>query len=216
MTEWTIVRHGETDWNVAHRFQGHVDIPLNARGRLQAERLAQRLADEHFDAVYCSDLARTRETLAPLAARLGVAPVADSALREQAFGVLEGLDLAEILARHADVWDDWRRHDADYAPPGGGESNRTFHARVNDAFVRIGRAHPHERVLVVCHGGVLDMLWRSVNALPLHGARDCTIPNAGLNRLRSRGDRFEIIDWADDAHVADLGGVHPVRLSETA
>jgi broad specificity phosphatase PhoE len=49
MTELIVMRHGETDWNRQHRFQGQIDVPLNAAGRAQAERLAQRLAHETFD-----------------------------------------------------------------------------------------------------------------------------------------------------------------------
>jgi probable phosphoglycerate mutase len=68
----------------------------------------------------------------------------------------------------------------------------------------LAEAHAGERIAVVTHGGVLDMLWRHANALPLHGRRDCVIPNTGINRLRWVGDRLEIEVWADDAHVADL------------
>ena len=62
MTELIVIRHGETDWNRQHRFQGQIDVPLNTAGLAQAERLAQRLAYEAFDAVVASDLRRARVT----------------------------------------------------------------------------------------------------------------------------------------------------------
>ena len=64
--------------------------------------------------------------------------------------------------------------------------------------------HPGQRLAVVTHGGVLDMIFRTVHALPLVGPRACPIPNAGLNHLRLRGDQLEIVRWADDAHLAAL------------
>jgi probable phosphoglycerate mutase len=59
-------------------------------------------------------------------------------------------------------------------------------------------------VAVVTHGGVLDMVWRTVHGLPLAGPRECAIPNTGINRLRWRGGALEILGWADDAHLAGL------------
>ena len=58
--------------------------------------------------------------------------------------------------------------------------------------------------MVVTHGGVLDMLWRAVQGQPLDGARACAIPNAGINRLRWSAGTLEIVEWADDAHLAGL------------
>ena len=69
----------------------------------------------------------------------------------------------------------------------------------------VAAAHPDARIAVVTHGGVLDMVWRTAQGLPLSGPRTCAIPNAGLNRIRVRGESIEIVSWGDDAHVADLG-----------
>lgn len=215
MTELLLIRHGETDWNREHRFQGQIDVPLNARGREQAERLAGRLADESLDALYASDLMRAWQTAEPAARRLGMPLVAAPSLREQAFGVLEGMSLDEILVRNRAEWEAWRLHDADYALPGGGESARGFHARVVAGLRELVARHAGGRIAVVSHGGVLDMLYREANALPLAGVRTCLIPNAGVSTLRADGDLLEIVVWGDDAHVADLGAVHPRVLEES-
>jgi probable phosphoglycerate mutase len=204
MTDLIVIRHGETDWNRAHRFQGQIDVPLNATGIDQAERLGQRLADEPIDLLVCSDLLRARRTAEPLWRQRGLAPVVDPLWREQGFGLLEGLDVPTIRSRHADLWDRWVRHEADYALPQGGESNRDFHARVVAALRHLVAAHAGRRIVVVTHGGVLDMLWREANRLPLHGPRVCDIPNTGINRLRWRGDALQIVQWADAAHLAGL------------
>ena len=206
MTELILIRHGETDWNVQGRFQGQIDVPLNATGQRQAALMAERLEREghRFDAFYCSDLLRTRQTAAPASARLVLAAAPDAGLREQHFGVLEGLSFDEVRARHPELLAAWLRHDPDYALPEG-ESVRAFHARVVGALRALVRRHAGGRLAIVTHGGVLDMVYRTVHALPLVGPRTCPIPNAGLNRVQLRdGGRFEIVAWADDAHLAAL------------
>lgn len=203
MTEVILIRHGETDWNVQGRFQGQIDVPLNAFGQRQAARMAERLAQEHVDVFYSSDLLRTRQTAEPALHKLKLQAALDAALREQHFGILEGMSFDEVQAAHPDRLAEWLRHDPDYALPDG-ESVRSFHARAVGAVRTLARRHPGQTLAVVTHGGVLDMLYRTVHGLPLHGPRDCPIPNAGLNRLRVDGDRIEIIRWADDAHLAGL------------
>ena len=204
MTELLFIRHGETDWNRQQRFQGQIDVPLNDTGRLQAERVAARLANDVHDALVVSDLARARATAAPLASRWRLEPGLDAGLREQHFGVLEGLDVPTIQERHPELWARWLEHRGDFALPGGGESLRQFHARVSAAVARLAEAHAGRRLAVVTHGGVLDMLWRTAHSLPIEGLRECEIPNTGLNRLRWTGGTLVIEGWADAAHLVDL------------
>ncbi|OGB04313.1 MAG: phosphoglycerate kinase [Burkholderiales bacterium RIFCSPHIGHO2_12_FULL_69_20] len=204
MTELIVIRHGETDWNRQHRFQGQIDVPLNHIGQAQAERLGQRLADEPIDVLVCSDLQRARSTAEPLLRGRGLAAELQPLWREQGFGLLEGLDVPTIRTRHADLWDRWVRHEADFALPQGGESNAVFHARVLRALASLLDAHAGRRVAVVTHGGVLDMLWRTVHALPLHGPRECDIPNTGINRLHWKDGRLQIVRWGEADHLTGL------------
>jgi len=201
--ELLFIRHGETDWNRQQRFQGQIDVPLNATGHAQAARVAERLATERHDALFSSDLQRARETAAPLALVWGLAPVSLAGFREQHFGVLEGLDVPTIKARHPDLWERWLEHRADFALPGG-ESLRQFHDRVMDAVRELASSNAGARLAVVTHGGVLDMLWRSAYGLPLDGLRACDIPNTGLNRLRWAGGELQVESWADAEHLGGL------------
>ncbi|HRH88347.1 MAG TPA: histidine phosphatase family protein [Rubrivivax sp.] len=202
-TEFIVVRHGETDFNREQRFQGQIDVPLNATGRQQAQRLAEALAGERFDLLLSSDLQRARQTALPLERALAQSALAQPGFREQSFGVLEGLDVPTIKARHPELWLQWLRHDADYALPEG-ESVRGFHARVLAALRELAAVHAGKTLLLVTHGGVLDMLWRTAQGLSLSGARDCAIPNTGINRLRWRAGTLDILRWGDDAHLAGL------------
>jgi probable phosphoglycerate mutase len=200
-TELLLIRHGETDHNRQGRFQGQVDVPLNTTGLAQAERLAQRLQQEPLDVLVSSDLSRARGTAEPLRAlRRGLDLATDAAWREQAFGVLEGLVVAEARLTHPEAFAAWWAHTPEGAPPGG-ESPRVFHARVLEALQALALAHAGARVAVFTHGGVLDMVWRSVHGLPLSGPRACEIPNTGINRLRWVDGRLELLQWGDAAHL---------------
>ena len=203
MTELILIRHGETDWNRELRFQGQVDAPLNAVGHEQARRVAERLAGEAVDHLLCSDLLRTRQTARPASLRLDLDSVSDAALREQDFGVVDGLRVEEIKARYPDAWAQWVRFGADHAFERG-ESTRDFHARAMGAVRRLVAAHAQQTLVVVTHGGVLDMIYRTARALPLSGPRQALIPNGGLNRVRVQGEAIDILDWADIRHLADM------------
>lgn len=200
MTEFLLIRHGETDFNRQMRFQGHIDAPLNATGHDQAARLAERLAAEPLQHVVVSDLQRARDTAAPLLARRALAHAFDPAWREQAFGALEGLVVTEVRDRHPEMWAAWSRHEADTAPPGG-ESYRAFHARVMGALAALAQAHAGARIAVFTHGGALDMVWRQLHGLPLAGPRQCEIPNTGISRIGWADGRLELRQWADTAHL---------------
>lgn len=203
MTELVLIRHGETDMNRELRFQGHVDVGLNGIGLQQARRLATRLGGEQAHGLYASDLRRARQTADPIAAGLALAAVAEAGLREQNFGRVDGMRVDDIKEHHPGCWEGWLRFEQDYAMPEG-ESTRQFHARVMEALGRIVAAHPDQTLVVVTHGGVLDMIYRTARSLGLDGPRQSEIPNAGLNRVKVRQGSIEILDWADTRHLTDL------------
>ncbi len=109
----------------------------------------------------------------------------------------------DIKAQHPQAWAGWLLFKEDYGMPGG-ETTRQFHARVMDAVNRLVAAHRGETLVVVTHGGVLDMIYRTARSLGLSGPRQSDIPNAGLNRVRVREGGVDILTWADTAHLADL------------
>ena len=202
-TRFVVIRHGETDWNRQQRFQGQIDVPLNEVGRAQALRLAERLSGEPAEMLVCSDLLRTRETAAPLAEAWGTEALPLASMREQAFGMLEGLDVPTIKQRHPELWAAWLVQRADFALPGG-ESLRQFHARVLGGLRELAERHAGRTIAVVTHGGVLDMMWRTAYGEPLDGLRRCEIPNTGINRLRWQEGMVVIDAWADAMHLEGL------------
>jgi probable phosphoglycerate mutase len=206
-TDIILIRHGETDWNRELRFQGHIDIPLNDAGHEQARRLGLRLAGEALDHVFSSDLLRAQQTATPAAQQLALPVVTQAALREQHFGIAEGLRAEDIRELHPRAWEQWIEFREDHAMPEG-ESPLQFHARILAALGRLAAAHAGRQLLVVTHGGALDMVWRTARGLGLNGPRQSEIPNAGINRIRiadaANPAQIEVIEWADTRHLSDL------------
>ena len=207
MTELILLRHGETEWNRELRFQGQVDVPLNATGHAQAQRLAQRLAGEPIDHLVSSDLSRARQTADPFARQVqasrGIGLDVDAALREQAFGRIDGMRVEDIKRDHADVWAGWTQFQSDYVVLDG-ESTRQFHTRVMAALWQLVASHPGRTLAVVTHGGVLDMVFRTARGLGLEGPRQSAIPNAGISRVRMQDGVVELLQWADTAHLEGM------------
>jgi probable phosphoglycerate mutase len=201
MTEFVLVRHGVTAWNRARRFQGHIDIPLDDEGHRQARLAARRLAQEAISAVYASDLGRAVQTAEPIAQALGLALGSEPGLRERHYGAFEGLDHDTIEREHAEAFARWRARDPDYVLPGGGETLRTFSARVEAAMLRLAQRHPGERVVAVTHGGVLDCAYRIASGLDLGAPRRHDLLNASVNRVSWDGVRFRLIAWGDVSHL---------------
>lgn len=196
------IRHGQTDWNRVARVQGHEDVPLNADGRVQAERVAQALVGERVAAVVSSDLARAWDTARAIARVTGAPLVADLGLRERHYGAWQGLTIAEAQARWPEDVARWRASDPDFAPDGG-EANAAFFARCVAAAQRIARQYDGRAVVLVAHGGVLDMLYRAAADVPLDVPRSWALPNAAINRLHWDGQRLRASGWGDTAHLDD-------------
>ncbi|MCC7010864.1 MAG: histidine phosphatase family protein [Acidobacteria bacterium] len=150
--EIVLIRHGQTDSNAAGVLQGHLPTTLNAVGRHQAARLADRLRTfvPPIEHLISSDLRRALETAAPIAAALGLVAELSAAWRERGFGSLEGQTLGEL-----DIW----RAAAGGGDPPGGERRTEFERRVSAALSDVADAHRERRaVAVVTHGGPIRLL----------------------------------------------------------
>ena len=187
------VRHGETDWNAAGRLQGQYDTPLNDKGRAQAAAAGAYLADALRGRgaavpVYSSDLLRTSETAAAIAAALGSPAVrSDARLRETHLGAWQGRTWDEVAKNDAHAVNAWKT-DPDAPPPGGGEAVRTRFRRVVLALHDIALRHDKEGgdtggavVVVVTHGGVLDDVGRFVNGVPFGKPTGLRKHNTSIN-----------------------------------
>ena len=202
-TRLIAVRHGETAWNVDTRLQGHLDIALNDKGLWQARRLAQALAHEPIAAVYSSDLARAWQTAQEIARGHALPVHPEPRLRERAFGHFEGRTFVDIERELPEQADRWRRRDPEFAPAGGGENLLEFRARVTQAVAELADRHPGELLLLVAHGGVMDLLYRAATRQELQAPRTWQLGNAGINRMLWTEQGLTLVGWADVAHLDD-------------
>jgi len=194
------VRHGETAWNVDTRIQGHLDIPLNETGQWQAQQLAQALAGEPIDAIYASDLQRAYATAQAVADTTGAPITPETGLRERSFGHFQGRTFAEIEAELPEDARRWRKRDPDYVPEGG-ESLVMLRERIERTVFALAEKHPGEQVLMVAHGGVLDVLYRLATRQEIQAPRTWQLSNAAINRLLWTPDGLTLVGWADTQHL---------------
>ncbi len=197
------IRHGETAWNVDTRIQGQLDIPLNDTGRWQAQRLARALAArEAIDMVYTSDLLRAWETAQAVGESTGAPVVTDEGLRERGFGVFQGKTFAEIEAVLPEASLRWRKRDPFWAPEGG-ESLTAMRRRVVETLHTLASRHTGEQIVMVAHGGVLDLLYRAATGQALQAPRTWQLGNTAINRLLWTPEGLTLVGWSDTSHLDD-------------
>ncbi len=204
------IRHGESLYNAEGRLQGHLEVPLSARGVRQAEATAEALAGRPVEAIYASPLCRARQTAEIIARRLGLSIHFDDRLKEIDVGRFQGRLLRE-LEREADgVLARWATGDPDFCLPGG-ESRRQAAERGRTAFEAIRRAGYHH-VVVVAHGTILLGTIKLLAGLAL-GAPPQTLRNASITTVRwPEHGPLEIL--ADQ--TAHLDGVGPSGTGDLA
>lgn len=207
MTEVLLIRHGETAWNAVKRLQGHLDVPLNAKGEQQAAALGHALRAEPLDAVFSSDLQRALHTAQALAAPRGMQVQIDPGLRERCYGAFEGMMYADIGQRYPEAYAAWQARDIDARFPQGvhvAETLREFSQRVIHVMARILEQGCYRKVALVTHGGVLECAYRAAQGVGFSHPRDFDILNASVNRLQWTGNGLKLLQWGDVSHLKDL------------
>jgi probable phosphoglycerate mutase len=172
-TTLALVRHGVTEWNYAARAQGQADIPLSPEGHRQAELVAQRLAQEPWDAVYSSDLTRARQTAEAIGRALGLPVRTDSRLRERSMGQAEGMTI-------------WDRNDRwpglSFKEIPEVEPDEVLVERALTAMRSLAEQHAGERLICVAHGAFI------------HHFLDAIAPDLGLG-FRQRNTAVTVVEW---------------------
>jgi len=203
ITKLCLIRHGETNWNAERRLQGHTDIPLNTKGLQQARQMAQALKTTKllFDVLYTSDLQRAADTANAIVELFGVEARVDSALRERHFGALQGLTIQEASLLQPEIWQAHITRDLEHELEGG-ESIEQFALRVQNVLDKIQEQHSGKTILLVSHGGTLDMMYRIASKQALRAERVASVPNASLNWItHQQGVGWSVEKWADTRHL---------------
>ena len=196
------IRHGETAWNVDTRIQGQLDVELNATGQRQARQTAQALRDEAIDAIYASDLSRAFQTAQAIGAVAGCKPVATPELRERHFGHFQTRTWAEIEDQWPEDAQRWRKRVPDWAPEGG-ESLLALRERIEQVVQKLAPRHIGQQMVLVAHGGVMDVLYRLATGQSLQAPRTWSLGNATINRLLWTPQGLSLVGWGDDLHLQD-------------
>ncbi len=204
MTLLYFARHGETDDNARLVFQGQGGKGLNARGRAQARRLAERMFKARVTTIVSSDLERAEETARIVGLACGVVHSADADLREVDVGQWTGKSHEEIAALYPEEWAAWstgldvRR--------GGGETYTELAQRIERAVVRIAAMDARDPILVVSHGGSIKSYVAKILGVGNEGLRALAgVGNAGLTIIeRDSVGRSRLHAWNDTAHLEGL------------
>lgn len=204
ITTLYLIRHGETDWNLNGRWQGHVDIPLNEVGYTQAELVAQRLRHErvHIDFLYSSDLARAYQTAWAIGEAINKPAELLPALREIDLGTWGGLTRDEIKQRYPVEFT--LLDQGQDVPRGGAETLAALRKRVVEVIEALIGQHHGEQLMFVTHGGPIRMLLAhasgepDANKMPFHH-----IGNTSISVVRYQAGSWEIVRVNDMQHLQD-------------
>lgn len=193
-----LIRHGETDWNAEHRWQGYSPTALNAAGFVQAEALAEYFRGAAIQHIVSSDLPRAFQTATALGQAVGVEPQVDIRWREINVGILEGHTSEEIQALYPEEYKSWRHGDINYAIPNG-ESQQMMFDRVIAAWKDVLLTPNAETVAVVSHGGAIRGL--ILNLFPEVDILSVKLRNTSITTVENGPEGWQVTGLNEVPHL---------------
>lgn len=201
------VRHGETDWNLQDRVQGHTDIPLNATGITQAIDLSQLLASVPFSAAFSSDLSRAQQTAELILKPRSLPVMISPALRERSAGALEGAERKKLEEGiRPFLLSEKALNQESYFHSVWHPEVETLHSvfkRVTDFLFPLVINHPGQPLLVVSHGGVLRSLLDHFSFTP---KKRWIVDNCGFIKIKIENQHLKLLDSHRISHGSWLPG----------
>lgn len=196
-----LIRHGETDSNKGHRFQGRMNMALNARGMQQAEMLTNFLRDKKIDKIYCSSMLRACMTAAPLALAKNMSYTPLDLLQEVSFGDWEGLGYGEISERWPKEMEAFLTRPGEWIPPHG-ESFHDVERRCQQAFDYIFAREGHEKnIAIISHGGIVRVQLCMILGMPLNNLWKISVHNVSVSTVNDWQGNM-VVEVINDAHFA--------------
>ena len=204
-TRILLIRHGETDWNRIHRFQGRSDLPLNQKGREQARALALALKDEHITAIHSSPLVRALETARLIKAFHPSSPLfEEEGLMEMDLGDFEGMEALHWASQYPDFRKNWEKDPASVTMPGG-ESLQEVQTRVIDTLEHITQHYSPESTLLICsHNFVIIAILCYALEISFDRFRECRQETAALNILYKHRQQFRVELVNERSHLKNM------------
>jgi broad specificity phosphatase PhoE len=201
-----LVRHGETDDNVAGVPQGHRDVPINDRGRAQVRAVVAWFQHRPLDAVRSSPLRRALDLAEPLAAAHALQVQADPRLVEFDQGQLDGLPIEQIRTRFPDFIEQWLEGDPTNLRMPGGETYAEVQARMVEAIEDAATAHPNAAVALVSHNLAIKAALCHAMGAPLAGFRHLRTDLASVSILDVEPTRWWRVTLMNErCHVTNEG-----------
>jgi broad specificity phosphatase PhoE len=201
-----LVRHGETEWNRTHRFQGRSDIPLNAKGREQVAKTALALKDVPFSAIYASPLARAVETATQIQAYHANVPLTEvDGFVEMELGDFDGMEAQRWMTDYADFMKAWRDNPGSVRMPGlNGECLSEVQTRAMAALDKITQANHAGSTFVVCsHNFVILSILCKAQGISLDHFRKLRQDTAAYSIVRWHENRYTVQAMNRRSHLAD-------------
>ena len=194
-----ILRHGETPWNVARRFQGHSDIPINENGRELAGRTGEALESTHFDVIYSSPLIRAYETACLVRGHRNIEIIRDERIKEMGFGVNEGKDGPTLFADTSSPFHHFFDAPELYEAPEGGESIEEVMDRARDFLQEViePKEKEYERVLISGHGAINKALLAVMLNRPKKDFWSGNVQhNCAITSVRLKQGKYDLLEDA--------------------
>ena len=179
-----LLRHAEVEEKYHQKYNGHIDIGLSAQGYKEASQLAQYFNKHSFDAVFCSDLVRAKETLKPF--KQYEQAVFCKELREKSWGVHEGLGFEEIVSKYNLNYENFEQ----WINALDGEDYECYIQRVEDFFIHSLFKKEYANVLVLTHAGIIRILMKILLNLSLEEAFSEKIPYSGYIEYNTKLKTF--------------------------
>lgn len=199
-----IVRHGESEWNRIHRYQGQLDAPLSELGLRQARALGERLRGEELAQIYTSPLQRAARTAEAIAENHPSVPfVYDDALLEIHHGEWQGKFADEIRAEYAAGLDEWRQHPTRSQMPGG-ESFSNILKRTLDFKEQLCAQHNDQSVLVSTHDVVVKILVADALGMNMDRINRIWVTNASISVIEYSDDLPYLVSLSEACHLGTL------------
>ena len=199
-TTLILIRHGETPYNRDRRYQGHRNTPLTRKGKRQAKEIAFRLKNESLNAIYSSDLKRTKCTAEVInhyhSLKINILPQ----LREIDFGDWEGKTHDEIQREWRGLLDEWERKPSQIKIPRG-ESIKDLVERIRSTIKKIVSNHPDQRVAIITHGGPIRIILMDALGLGLDDWWKTITSNGGISIIEYQSNKAKVLLQNDTSHL---------------
>lgn len=196
-----LIRHGQTEWNLEARMQGHKNSPLTGVGITQAKGLHNRLMNEKIDLIYSSESKRAYDTARIIRGDKDIPIYRRNGLREINMGEWEGMKQSDIINKYPQIWNNFWNNPIQYTPVGQGESYNEFKNRIITDVESIINSNQGKNIAIITHRIALKVLMLHFNNQDITNIGNIPdIQPASLSKICINNEVCEILLYGDTSH----------------